>query len=276
MILSVILLILGSLSICYDVILICLCPGTFWDNVFSFTHIWSVLGLYLIFVGIYRIKKGHSFWQIWNKKLKKIFIACVCVGASICIINLSFILNPKIADVKESVDYVILLGGGIDKNGKLPGNVLLRTNKAAEFLLSPEQKNTKVIVTGGTLHWLPYAEAPEIKRQLVERGILENRILVEDKALDTIQNFELSGKMIAQTEGITIEQALSKKIVVVTSNFHLRRAERLASRIGYKNVRGIASPSEPFKYLHNYVKEICSYIKLNLRIIFTKEPQKMY
>ena len=39
----------------------------------------------------------------------------------------------------------ILLGGGIDKNGKLPGNVLLRTDKAAEFLLSPEVVSLEVV-----------------------------------------------------------------------------------------------------------------------------------
>ena len=91
---NITLIILGIISIIYDFILIFINPGTFMDIVISFTHIWLAAGAYLIFLGIYRIKKGHSFWSIWKKWIKLTVISLVAVGAVIAIINLSFILRP--------------------------------------------------------------------------------------------------------------------------------------------------------------------------------------
>lgn len=274
-IVSVILIAAGILFTSYDVLLLCMTPGTFLDNVFSFTHIWAALGAYLIFCGIYRIKKSRSFWSVWKKSVKICALCFVCAGLVISIVNLCFILRPKIAQPDKSVDYVILLGGGIDKNGKLPGNVISRVEATADFLNKPEQKNTVVVVSGGTLHWLPLAEAPELKRQLVLRGVEEERILVEDQALDTIQNFQYSCQMLADYAGVSKQEILNSDIVVITNYFHLRRAERLAARMGFTSIKGIGAPCEKIKALHIYVREICAYIKLNLRILFTGKPKTL-
>jgi len=273
MILNLAVIVFGGLCAVYDFTLIILHPGTFLDNLTSFTHIWSLLGGYHIFLGVYRIKKGHSFWQTWKKWLKLPVGSLTIVGALIAIINLGFILTPVVAALDEPADYVILLGGGIDKNGKLPKSVMNRVEKTAEYL----QHNEKAIcvVTGGTLKWLPYAEAPEIKRQLVARGIEAERVLVEDQALDTIQNFQLSCGMLANERGVSESEILNSKIVVVTTHFHLRRAERLAKRMGFKNIKGIPSKCPAFYIPMSYVREICAYIKLNLRILLTGKPANL-
>lgn len=257
----------GVLFIFYDIILIFLSPGTFWDNVFCFSHIWSIFGLYFIFVGIYRLKNHHSFWKIWKKWIKITFVILFSIGFLISAVNLGFILNPKTVDVSENADYVILLGGGIDKNGKLPSTVNARVQKAAEYLKL--HSDIICVVTGGTLHWLPYAEAPEIKRQLVLNGIPQEQILVEDKALDTIQNFQKSLAVLENFTGKSKNEILNSKIIVITSNFHLRRAERLAKRLGFTNVKGIASKTDFIKIPNSYLREICAYVKLNLRILLT-------
>lgn len=267
---NIALIIFGTLCVLYDFILLILNPGTFLDNITSFTHIWTVLGGYHIFLGIYRIKTGHSFWKVWKKWLKLTVGSLVVAGVFISIINLGFILNPTVANLNESAEYLILLGGGISKDGKLPKAVIERVNKAEEYLsLHPE---TICVVTGGTLKWLPYAEAPEIKRQLVAAGISGDRVLVEDQALDTIQNFQFSCQLLANERGVSKSDILNSEIVVVTTAFHLRRAERLANRMGFKNIKGIPSKCPAFHVPMNYVREICAYVKLNLRILLTGEP----
>lgn len=267
---NIVLIIFGAICVVYDFTLLILNPGTFLDNLTSFTHIWLALGGYHIFLGIYRIKTGHSFWKIMKKWVKLTIGSITAIGGLIAVINLGFILTPKTVSLEEVSDYVILLGGGIDKNGKLPKSVLNRVNKAAEYLNLHQE--VTCVVTGGTLKWLPYAEAPEIKRQLVAAGIREDRILVEDQALDTIQNFQFSCEMLAKEKGVSKSEILNSKIVVVTTAFHLRRAERLANRMGFKNIKGIPSKCPAFHVPMNYVREICAYIKLNLRILLTGEP----
>ena len=93
---TVVLIILGIISIAYDFILIIINPGTFLDIVFSFTHIWLTLGAYLIFVAVYRIKTKHSFWSCWKHWIKITFVSLASVVAVISIINLKSIKGRSI------------------------------------------------------------------------------------------------------------------------------------------------------------------------------------
>ena len=270
---NIVLIILGVLCIAYDATLILLNPGTFLDIVVSFNHIWFVFGAFLIFHVIYRIKKGHSFWSTWKRWVKLTFVSLLSAGVLISIINLTFILNPSVVSINDKADHVILLGGGIDKNGKLPQSVINRVEKTAEYLkMNPD---SICVVTGGTLHWLPYPEAPEIKHQLVNSGIAAERILIEDQAKDTIQNLQFSAKMLAEYRGVSRQEVLETSTAIVTSRFHLRRSERLARRIGYENIKGIPAACPAIYIPHNYLREICAYVKLNLRILLTGEPSRL-
>ena len=198
---------------------------------------------------------------------------CFYICRLVSIINLIFILTPTITDINEEADYIILLGGGISKDGKLPYSVQTRVQKAGDYMSMHD--NTVCVVTGGTLKWLPYPEAPEIKRQLVKTGIKSERILIEEESKDTIQNLQFTCRLLAKENDISVNEVLESKIIIVTSRFHLRRAERLAKRIGFKNIKGIPTRCPLIYILHNYVREICAYVKLNLRIILTGEPKPL-
>ncbi len=262
---------LGAVSVLYDVLLIVSSPGTALDNLTSFTHIWLVLGLVLIFLGIYRIRRKESFLKKLRPWQKRVLFLIIATGLLVGIVNLLFILNPDTADIDSPADYVILLGGGIDKNGVLPDSVMLRVEKTAEYM--SRNRECICVVSGGTLKWLPYPEAPELKRQLVLRGIDENRVFVEDQALDTIQNFQLSVDLLCREKNLSRKEVISGKWMIVTSDFHLRRAQRLAARMGFTDIKGIACRTPAFKKLHNLVREIGAYIKLNARILFTGKPE---
>lgn len=270
---NIALLVSGGIFIVYDFLLIVLNPGTFFDNLTSFSHVWTLMGGYLIFLGIYRIRTKHSFWETWKRWIKLTVGSFGAIIALISLINLGFILNPGVTDMSYDADYVILLGGGINKKGELPESVINRMEKAREYLeLHPD---AVCVATGGTLKWLPYAEAPEIKRQLVLRGISADRVLVEDKALDTIQNFKFSCAMLADFKQVSKEEILNSPVLVVTNGFHLRRAERLADRMGFKKIKGISAKCSLFYVPHSYLREICAYVKLNARILLTGEPKPL-
>ncbi len=273
MFLNLSLITLGILSIIYDIVLLLVCPGTFFNILFTFRHIWLIIGLLLIYISVFRLKTGKKFWTSLSKKTQKVILIIAVAGLIICTINLFYILTPETASRTDTFDYVILLGGGIDKNGKLPVSVQLRAKKASEVL----KKNPDAIcvVSGGKLAFVPYPEAPAIKKEVAKYGINENRILIEDKALDTIQNFKYSAKLLSDYSSKSVSEILESRICVVTSRYHLARSLRLAKRMGFTNVRGAGSKTSKLTVLHNYVKEICSWIKLNLRIFFTGEPKKI-
>ena len=270
---NILLIILGIICIVYDGILTFITPGTILDILTSFTHIWTAFGAYLIFLGIYRIKTGHAFWRIRKKWIKITFVSLFSIFAATAIINLIFILNPDVVSVAETAENVILLGGGIDKDGKLPKSVMTRVDKTAKYL--KQHPDSICVVSGGTLKWLPFAEAPELKNQLVNKGIEPERILVEDQAKDTIQNFQFSCKMLAEYRGISIQETLDMPTAVVTNYYHLRRSERLARRIGFTNIKGIGASCPAIYVPHSYVREICAYVKLNMRILLTGKPKRI-
>lgn len=270
MIISIIEIVLAVLFIVYDIILLVLTPGTLFNVIFSFTHVWAIAGGILAFLGIYRIKNGKSWWFSIKKRLKILILIILSVGVIIAGINLGFILTPETVPLEYEGDYVILLGGGIDKDGKLPDTVLARVQKAADYMNAHE--NAVCVVSGGKLRWQNYAEGPELKNQLVAAGVDPDRVVVEEKALDTIQNFKYGLKKLSEKTGRSEQEILNGKVVVVTTNFHMRRSLRLARRMGYTDVVGVSSDIPWIKVPHSYLREIGSYIKLNMRILLTGEP----
>ncbi|MCR5064070.1 MAG: hypothetical protein K6A89_12390, partial [Treponema sp.] len=93
---SFILIAFGILCIIYDAVLILINPGTFWDNFFSFTHIWSLFGLILIFVSIYKIKKGFWIFRKMKRWAKLTIVSLFSLIILVSFVNLLFILTPKI------------------------------------------------------------------------------------------------------------------------------------------------------------------------------------
>lgn len=279
--------IFGNLFIVYSIVLHILTPGTILDILTSFYNIWAVAGIFLIWLSVYRVKHGYSFWSRIQKKWKKEILIFSGVCGAIAVVNLILILTPGLLNLEEKICeaepseaesefaeghkvYVFLLGGGIDKNGKLPKPVMWRVQKSAEYLKMNSE--AVCVVTGGTMKWLPYPEAPELKRQLVKMGIEPERIFIEDQAKDTIQNLQLGTKVLVKELGVPVDEVLTSPVVLVSSRYHLRRAQRLARRMGFEKVTGLGCRTPVFHVPMAYLREICAYVKLNARILLTGEP----
>ncbi len=263
--------VIGELFILYGMLLHFMNPGTLFSELVSFCNIWILIGAIFLFLGTYRKNHKKSFIRAL-KRGQKIALACLMgAGLIIASVNLYLIRHPALG-ASSDTKYVIILGGGIDKNGQLPQTVQKRIEVAADYLL--ENKNALAVATGGTLYHLP-PEAPAMKNYLIRLGIEADRILIDDKALDTIQNFQNSCQVLSDHENLPKSAILESKILVVTSFFHLARAQRLARRMGFKHITGLGSPTAAIKLLDSYSREICSYIKLNLRILLTGKPAKI-
>ena len=261
----------GELFILYGMILHFINPGTFLSSLVSFCNIWILIGAILIFLAIYRKNHQKSFCHALKKWQKYLLAVIFSIAVIISLVNLYFIRHPSLSASPDS-KYVIILGGGIDKKGQLPETVKNRIELAAGYL--NQNKKVIAIATGGTLYNLP-REAPAMKEYLISLGIEADRILIDDKALDTIQNFQNSCQILADYEGLPKSAVLESNILVVTSFFHLARAQRLARRMGFKHITGLGSRTAVIKLLDCYSREICAYIKLNLRIFFTGKPEKI-
>ena len=254
----------------YFILMQILSPEPFFRFFVSFSTVWLLLSVVFALIPFFRKK---NFFKNFSQKLKIGFLSfcalCLVIGS----VHLVQILTPKHLDENSQVKYVILLGGGITKDCKISKMVQKRVEKCAEFL--KKNPDAVCVVSGGKLAFMPCSEGEILKPALCEYGISEERILTEQKALDTIENFQNSVKLICETENVSVQSVLDSSVAIVTSNFHIARAERLAERMGFSDIHSVSS-KVPFPFVLNvYAREICSYIKLNLRILFTGKPSAL-
>lgn len=262
----------------YDIFLLVSSPGTVSAVLTSFSHIWLLPAAFCILCGCCRLR-GVYFLYALPRFWRFAFFAAVSAGVLVGAVCLFLILTPETEplsrkkNAKEGIRWMILFGGGIDKNGNLPPLVLRRAETAAAWLRT--HPASSVVVTGGTLRHVPHPEAPAMKRSLEKAGIAPERILPEDRALDTIQNLRYSAMCIARQEQTSLENVMDSCIAVLSSRYHLARIEILARRLGFSCITVVPAPVPLLYAPHAYLREICAFIKLGLRIALTGEPAPM-
>jgi uncharacterized SAM-binding protein YcdF (DUF218 family) len=124
--------------------------------------------------------------------------------------------------VRDGVTYdaVVLLGGVTDSFGAAStepswGDNVERLTVTHRLLATGKARH--VIVSGGRFDSALPTEAEYLARQLEAWGIEKDRILLEDKARNTRENATLSKAL--------IDQRGFKDVLIVTSAFHMPRAE---------------------------------------------------
>ncbi len=213
----------------------------------NFYYIWGFMGIALISWGIC-MEKGILIPRlpIW---FRRIFLILFCMGCVLFVVVEGCILSGFMADGEEKLDYIIVLGAQMKANG--PSRVLkMRLDKAYDYLNG--NPDTMVIVSGGQGSDEHVSEAQGMYDYLVEKGIAVERILREDKSRNTSQNIDFSSEFLDKE---------NDSVGIVTNNFHIFRATHIAKKSGYRQVYGIAAPSELSMQGNNMLREFMGVVK---------------
>ncbi len=129
-----------------------------------------------------------------------------------------------------NVDYILILGGPLD--GDKPSPLLFeRVKKGAELLRADE--HLKAVVSGGIKgETQRLSEAQIMKNSLLELGISEDRIILEDKAKTTLQNFLYTKELLGENAWVAF----------VTNEFHIWRSKRIMRATGL-SYEAVAAPN---------------------------------
>lgn len=119
-------------------------------------------------------------------------------------------------------DIIIVLGGGINKNGILPPWVIGRLDKIFEIL--KQHPTQRILLSGKGRDGFPTTEAEAMKMHLMDRGVSGNLLLMEDQSEDTIQNAYYCQKLFLKP--LHVNSAL-----IITNDFHLLRTELIFKHI---------------------------------------------
>lgn len=232
---------LGILSIIYGNLVASLGTGS------SFYIIWFAIGALCFGLASASAFRLRRFLPVW---LKVTFSIVVCLLLVLFIFVQILILRGFGGIHSENTaDTVIILGAQIHADG--PSPVLrYRLDTAAAYL--QEHPHTSCIVSGGQGFNEPFTEAQGMKTYLVALGIEPERIILEDRSTSTTENIRFSLGLIP---------AGSQSVAIITSNFHLYRAQKIAVKQGLTDCIGIPAPSTRLFLPNNLLREFLGVIK---------------
>ncbi|EUJ31992.1 hypothetical protein MFLO_07377 [Listeria floridensis FSL S10-1187] len=162
-------------------------------------------------------------------------------------------------------DFIIVLGSGLIGE-RVPPLLASRLDKATSFFWQQADKKGKhatIIVSGGQGADELTSEANAMRKYLIEKGIPENYIIMEDQSVNTLQNMQFSkAKMDAIMERYNS--------IFTTNNFHLFRASLYARKAGLKS-QGIGSKTAfyymPSALFREFIAIVMMHKKVHLIII---------
>lgn len=147
-------------------------------------------------------------------------------------------------------DFAIILGAKVRDDGKLTPLLRGRVDKAIEFAKNQYKKTKKKIIyipSGGRGSDETISEAKAIKNYLLEQGIEEDQIIIEDKSTNTYQNMKFSKEKINQINK-------DGKVIFVTTNYHVFRSGVIANEQGI-DCEGTGSKTKWYFYSNALIRE---------------------
>ena len=188
---------------------------------------------------------SHGAW-FW---LRCLFIA----GIVVYIGCMGLILSYSHTNIDYSEDTVIVLGCGV-KNGRPSVTLQARLDAAVDYY--HKNSDIYIVVTGGLARQKDTTEALVMKNYLLEKGIPEDIIIMEDKSQSTLENYKFSKE-------ILIENNIKHdSIVFITNSFHIYRAKTYAKYCGFKNAHALSTKTDLFVFVPALIREVLGVVDM--------------
>lgn len=194
-----------------------------------------------------------SFRFLPDNKYTRIYTAFAAAGFVLFFVIIAIIVFMKPAEADGTEDAVVVLGCAVI--GDRPSNTMRkRVNAAYEYSL----KNPKAVfvLSGGKGPQEDVTEAYAMQKLMLELGVPEDRLILEEKATGTTENFVFSKELLDKHFNGKYKTAF------VTNDFHCYRAGRLALLHGYDQITSIPAETPRTSLVLCYIREVLAVIKL--------------
>lgn len=207
----------------------------FYDIIFIFK---KALTPFLLPPGIFvtlLLLSGYVFFRRKKRKAARIHIILGLVLWAFTVVPVSDTLLRALESgikIPESPkgDVIILLGGGVyDGATDLTGLGAPSDDTSARIITAvrlQKRFNIPIIVSSGSVFKGKQAEAPIVKRFLIDLGVPDHMVIVEDKSRDTIENAKYSLELCKKFN--------CREPLLVTSAFHMKRSVMSFEKVGLK------------------------------------------
>ena len=205
----------------------------------------------LFFYGVFR-GRIHMFLEAaWSRggipgRAALVFVCMAAACIALTALLLTFLMiGYALRRPAGDADAVIL---GCEVKGDRPSRILTRRMDTAIAWLR-EHPDAICVLSGGKGDTEMISEAECMYRYMTARGIGEERLLKEDRSVSTRENLLFSMKLLEE------EGRDSRKIAVVTSEFHEARAGLIAKRLGL-HAGAVPAPTPLWLLPTFYVREL--------------------
>lgn len=188
--------------------------------------------------------KGRRY-QRWIRVLLVLVAAGVLCFAAL----FGAVIYGSYDHIQGEPQVMVILGCQVKNDG--PSQLLRdRLDEALSYL--DDHPDLTVVVSGGQGPDEPSTEARAMADYLMEEGVEEDQILLEDQSHNTVQNFRYTAQLLEE-QGYDLENT---QVLVLSNGFHLTRARMLAERTGFEEISTLAAPSSHLpSRLKMYVRE---------------------
>ena len=240
----------------------------------SFSFVWLLFAAACLFISLgweYYIKHRDKV-PLW---LSVAVVTVCCTGILVFAVVEILIFTGAAGRDASGLDYVIVLGAKVREDG-ISKSLKNRLDKAIDYL--EDNPGTTLVLSGGQGEDEPFPEARAMRDYLVFNGVDEKKLILETRSASTVENIAYS--RIAIEEDQARQKALRAKanvvmepgtymevperpirIGVLTSDFHVFRAEKIAQKWGIPDIYGISSESDPILFVHLCVRECAAILK---------------
>lgn len=215
------------------------------------------LVIYIFVWPLFRLKSLTNVYEkpllliadLVYKILSFIFIYLLFLMAMYCI---SAILNLIHIGRNKKLDYIIVLGAGI-KGKRVTPLLAGRIDKGMELL--KYNPNAKLILSGGMGPGEDIPEGVAMATYAKDKGVSDERIIVEDKSKNTYENLLFSSKLIDKD---------NHKLALVTTSYHVFRALVFAKKLNIPCI-GYGSKTKWYFTLNALIREYIGYLSISYR-----------
>ena len=172
------------------------------------------------------------------------YFECILIGTSVSAVRAAKHIPAF------NKDFILIHGCQIADDGGLTKLLRSRADKAVEFADMQKKKTGRDIVfvpSGGKGDDEVISEAEAIRNYLVSVGIPEERILMEDKSVNTRENLRFSYDLIKKRD----ENA---NIAFSTTNYHVFRTGCMADEDGIP-AEGIGAKTKTYFWINAFIRE---------------------
>ena len=213
----------------------------------------------ILFIFALDVRFGIFSWlkNKFTRMIGWILRAVITIMAAVIIFFCCRVIVGSMINTSGPAQYAIVLGMALE-NGEPTNDLLSRLDTAEKYL--DQNSDAVLILTGGNADGSGRTEADVMHDILAQNGVTEENMHLEDQAASTIENFENTVQMVDPDE----------PIVLISSNYHMARAVKIAGNSGFKKILRLPAPSEFLTYGANMLSEVV----LELNSLTKSKPVK--